>query len=83
MPCPRNSFGQFDCNIVDHPDRPGDESFCTTCNRRFYTKQSISPLLLIAALSMVILMAVVLRPSSSPPNNRPQFGRAASNQVVN
>lgn len=35
MSCPYNPFGQPACNIVPHPDRPG-ESFCASCSRRFY-----------------------------------------------
>jgi hypothetical protein len=35
MSCPYNPFGQPACNIVAHPDRPG-ESFCASCSRRFY-----------------------------------------------
>lgn len=34
MPCPSNALGQPLCNVVEHPDRL-DESFCSTCNRRF------------------------------------------------
>ncbi|MBF2077946.1 MAG: hypothetical protein IGR76_05365 [Synechococcales cyanobacterium T60_A2020_003] len=35
MSCPYNPFGQPACNIVAHPDRPG-ESFCASCSRRFH-----------------------------------------------
>lgn len=42
MSCPYNPFGQPACNIVAHPDRPG-ESFCASCSRRFYDPAPIQP----------------------------------------
>jgi len=40
--CPKNTYGQPICQIVDHPDRLG-ESFCATCQRRFVQPHQEKP----------------------------------------
>jgi hypothetical protein len=74
MPCPINSFGQPACYIVPHPDRP-NESFCASCNRRFYSSNlgCIGSIFWLLALVMAIALVFSItaqRPSqgSSPPS---------------
>lgn len=70
MPCPRDPLGQSVCNIVQHPDRPSTESFCSTCGKRFYTHDSSagSSFLpsLAAAIAVVLLILFVKSASTAP-----------------
>lgn len=74
MSCPRNAYDLPDCHIVEHPDRPAEESFCTTCRRRFRNEQSFSPvLLLLIPVGFLIYWLIIETPEPRPvPASEPQ-----------
>ena len=74
MVCPRNSFGQPECHIVPHPDRPG-EDFCATCRKRFYENDRMPfPLAVLLTVLLIALLGGIEDPNSSrkPPSELQQ-----------
>ena len=82
MTCPKNASGQSLCHIVPHPDRD-QESFCTTCNRRFISQESNSAgsssshdqspgfwPLLAGVCAVVFILAMIS--NDSPSDDQPQ-----------
>ncbi|NJN86101.1 MAG: hypothetical protein HC881_07000 [Leptolyngbyaceae cyanobacterium SL_7_1] len=57
--CPRNPLGQPACHVVDHPDYPNLESYCTECNKRFPKDGGLFQSF-IFFLSLVIALFVML-----------------------
>lgn len=57
--CPRNSFGQPACYIVDHPDYPHLESYCAECGKRFPKEAGLFQSF-VFFISMIVTLLVVL-----------------------
>lgn len=69
-PCPRNPLGQPACYIVDHPDYPNYESYCTECNKRFPKDGGLFQSF-VFLISLVIALLVMLAMRSELDSRNP------------
>lgn len=72
MSCQLDEFGNKNCYIVQHPDRPY-ESFCDRCKQRFENKQTSErfPWLLALLLAIAVWM-LIPKPAYQSTSNQSQ-----------
>jgi len=91
--CPKNTYGQPICQIVDHPDRHG-ESFCATCQRRFVQSREGTPsqstsqndgfgfLSIVGGVCVALLIVSVATEQPQPEPDTPQPQAAQTSSMV-
>ena len=81
MSCPRNTIhGSPDCNIVPHPDWPG-QSFCGSCHRKFNENGLPFPIILVIVMLLAGFVMSVDNQNVTPRQNSTELQDGSSRIV--